>query len=628
MRIKFTDTAIAKLPPPPAGKKDCFRFAAQSSHLAIRIALESKIFYFQSRDEKGPFRIRIGKFPGVTTAEALRAVKVFDGDAARGVNLRAREAARKAKQQAAGEAFTLSQLLGDWATMPSARRASYTKTTVADLERAFRDLLNKPIDPAVNGKIEEQIEECLEALADRSAARRLAAQKLRSLCRWAVKRKKISADPTEKIDLGEKSKSRKVFLTGDEARVVWRAAGTMPTPNGPLVKLLEVSGLRLSEAAGALWREFSPDFSEWSIGGERMKEGEPHVVWLPPIVRQMLRDLPRFANCDLVFTRDGKRPVTGFSNLKRQLDKALSEITDRGFGESIARKFTFHDLRRTQATWLVRNGVDSFVADRLLAHTQLTKISAVASTYNIYDFEAERRAALEKWVDFLEGGEAAAIPSPSPQQALPAPDPTPLDGTILPSPAVSRAILEDYYREETPLLGTVVRYLPAKPEQRDGQTERLQRRIIDLLADPRVMRANLEILKATPTPKFKAEHPHDPNAEAIKLMAHCVAGGRSTERPSASRVRLRRSGITGRGESAMLRTVRRPSGWRRNARMNFTNRNTPRGTRLMRSDLRMRRRSVDSSSRMRCRWMAPSASNIAPETRCTKSIRRRLCCCC
>ena len=228
--MKFTDTAISKLPPPPAGKKDYFRFASQSSHLAIRIALGSRIFYFQSRDGKGPFRIRIGKFPGVTVSTALKAVQVFDGDAARGVDLRAREAAKNAKREAAGEAVTLGQLLRDWVTAPSVRRDRYTKTTVADLTRAFGprrlptdppvvDLLALPIDPAVNEKAETQIEARLEALEDRPAARRVAIQKLRSLCRWGVKKKKISADPTTNIDLGEKSTKRKVFLTGDEARL-------------------------------------------------------------------------------------------------------------------------------------------------------------------------------------------------------------------------------------------------------------------------------------------------------------------------------------------------------------------------------------------------------------------------
>jgi integrase len=349
-KFKFTDTAIRKLPPPPPGKKDYFCFDTETSHFALRVALESKVFYFQNRDEEGTFRKKLGNFPGLTTKAAREIVKGLTGDVARGVDLRAREKAKKAKEAAPGAAsgaLTLGQLLRDWVSAPSVRRDRYTKTTEADLKRAFGGLLELAIDPAVDGKIGEKIEECLEALADRPAARRVAAQKVRSLCRWAVKRRKISADPTEGIDLGEKSKSRKIFLTGEEARLVWLAAGTMTTPYGQAIRYLLVSGLRLREAIQSRRSEFSPDFSEQSIGGERMKEGEPHVVWLPLAVRQMLSELPRFLNCDLVFTRDGKRPITGFSNLKRQLDKALVAFGGKAHGEAIAKKFRFHDLRRT-----------------------------------------------------------------------------------------------------------------------------------------------------------------------------------------------------------------------------------------------------------------------------------------
>jgi integrase len=534
--MKFTDTAIKKLSLAPSNREERFYFDIETPYLAVRVTAKSKIFYYQRRDPKGSFRKRLGKYPDVALDAATKAVKVLEGDAARGVNLRAQEAAKKAKrnQETASEALTLGRLLEGWATTDSTRRASYTKTTIADLGRAFEDLLDRPIDPAVDGKVGERIEACLEALTDRPAARRVAAQKIRTLCRWAVKKRKLSADPTEKIDLGEKSKNRKVFLTGDEARLVWRAAGTMPAPYGQLIKLLQASGVRLREAAGALRREFSSDFSEWSIPGERMKEGEPHVVWLPPVVRQTLRELPRFADSDLIFTRDGKHPVSGFTHLKRQIDKALGESADKTLGESIAKKFVFHDLRRTITTWLVRNGVDSFVADRLLAHTQLTKISAVASTYNIYDFEPERRAALERWVDFLVGGEATEVatetPRPSPQLLLPAPAPDPVpairwDEVASPLQLEYRAGLES----------AEARYpIRRRPETRDAiaREEELNRRVEDILIDRGVMLANPAILKARLSPAFKVEHPDRPNSTAIKIFGplRCAVGARRRDR--------------------------------------------------------------------------------------------------
>ena len=55
------------------------------------------------------------------------------------------------------------------------------------------------------------------------------------------------------------------------------------------------------------------------------------------------------------------------------------------------------------------------------------------------------------------------------------------------------------------------------------------------------MHANLEIRKATLASNFKTEHPHDPHAKAIKLMAHCVVraaiGGETVRKPSEIKAR-------------------------------------------------------------------------------------------
>ena len=128
--------------------------------------------------------------------------------------------------------------------------------------------------------------------------------------------------------------------------------------------------------------------------------------------RGILAGLRQFTGSDLVFTADGRRAATGFTSLKQQLDGALSDAT--------VKEFTFHDFRRSATTWMVRTkAADSIVADRLLAHTGLARVSPVASTYNLYDFETERKAALERWVAFLVDGEAATGASAPPM--LPAP---------------------------------------------------------------------------------------------------------------------------------------------------------------------------------------------------------------
>ncbi len=67
--------------------------------------------------------------------------------------------------------------------------------------------------------------------------------------------------------------------------------------------------------------------------------------------------------------------------------------------------FTIHDLRRTMHTHLTGSlGANRFVAERCLNH----KIAGMEGVYDGGDYLPERRAALEKWADFLESCEAAA----------------------------------------------------------------------------------------------------------------------------------------------------------------------------------------------------------------------------
>ena len=112
-KFKFTDTAIRKLPlvPRPAkgakGPKDYFGFDTETSHFALRVTSESKVFYFQHRDGKGPFRKKLENFPDITTKAARALVEGLKGDVARGVDLRALEEAKKVKAAAGGAASGL-----------------------------------------------------------------------------------------------------------------------------------------------------------------------------------------------------------------------------------------------------------------------------------------------------------------------------------------------------------------------------------------------------------------------------------------------------------------------------------------------------------------------------------------
>jgi integrase len=50
----------------------------------------------------------------------------------------------------------------------------------------------------------------------------------------------------------------------------------------------------------------------WVILADRSKNGKPHVVPLSPYALQMLNEIPRFLDCDYVFTTTHRSPVSDF----------------------------------------------------------------------------------------------------------------------------------------------------------------------------------------------------------------------------------------------------------------------------------------------------------------------------
>ena len=60
--------------------------------------------------------------------------------------------------------------------------------------------------------------------------------------------------------------------------------------------------------------------------------------------------------------------------------------------------WTPHDLRRTVRTGLSRLQCPNEVAEAVLGHTR----GGVEGTYNLYKYDAECKAWLQKWADYLD----------------------------------------------------------------------------------------------------------------------------------------------------------------------------------------------------------------------------------
>jgi integrase len=116
------------------------------------------------------------------------------------------------------------------------------------------------------------------------------------------------------------------------------------------------------------WSEVDLDKALWTLPAERMKGDAAHEVPLAPIAVEILRSLPRWAGPFVFSATGGRRPISGFSRLKKRIDAATPESLGN---------WRFHDLRRTMRTGLGALPVPNNVAELCIAHTHRSNIATI-----------------------------------------------------------------------------------------------------------------------------------------------------------------------------------------------------------------------------------------------------------
>jgi integrase len=160
------------------------------------------------------------------------------------------------------------------------------------------------------------------------------------------------------------------------------------------------------------WEDVDLDVRTWTIPPEMTKAGRLHIVPLPPAAVAILKALPRktirtksgLDPSPFVFTVSGESPLSGYSVIKRRLDRRVADARKAAGLEDVA-PWTIHDLRRTVATETARLGASRFVVGQLLNHAD----RSVTAIYDRHGYLPEKRAALEAWASYLESLNRPAV---------------------------------------------------------------------------------------------------------------------------------------------------------------------------------------------------------------------------
>jgi integrase len=292
----------------------------------------------------------------------------------------------------------------------------------ADIRREFLPLWRKR---AITEITALDVRNLIKSVVDRGATYQ--AHNLlttaRRLFSWAIDQQVygLEASPCDRLRpkaIVGKRLARKRILDDDELWALWRAAGRLGYPYGPLLCMLALTGQRKSEVAEARWTEFDLAQKLWTIPPERMKADAAHVVPLTDDAMAVLKTLPRFKRGDHLFSTDfGAKPVNGFSKAKTRLDRhmlrswrAIGRINGKDRRKSQIPPFVIHDIRRSMRTGLSALPVPDLVRELVIAHTK----PGLHKVYDQHAFESEKRHALELWAARLRN-----IVSPPPTNVVP-----------------------------------------------------------------------------------------------------------------------------------------------------------------------------------------------------------------
>ena len=207
----------------------------------------------------------------------------------------------------------------------------------------------------------------------------------------------IESNPAQFVEKVARETKRDRVLDDGELVAVLRAAEAMGGIFGMAVRVLALTGARRAEIFEAKRSELVEGGAALRLPAERSKNGETRLIWLSEPAQRIIAALPDYGPDSYLFSYTGRSPYTAWSGGKERLDGAAARIGCKALPE-----WRLHDLRRTLATGLQRLGEPLQVIESVLGHVSGSR-AGIVGTYQKYGFQAEARAALDRWARHIAG---------------------------------------------------------------------------------------------------------------------------------------------------------------------------------------------------------------------------------
>jgi len=393
-KLRLTPENVAKLRPRRGRDKDIYFDESESAPSAFGVRVRSNgsaSYVIQYRTLKGTDRLmRLGKVGTLTLAGARKAGRAALDRVAEG-----QDPAQDRHEDR--EAERLEDLVSDYIEGGLTRRGQpRSDKTQGDYRRMYRaDVKDSALGRKRPAEVTARdVERFLEAKADTPVAADRLHALIRSTFRWALRKGRVTVDPTAALDRSVGRHVRERVLTDEEVKAVWTAK--LGTVQATAIKILLLLATRLGETLRMAWDDLDLTGKQpvWTVPGSERKGGRTHAVPLSPQAVRLLKELkPITGKSDYVFS--GTRGASLMANPNRLAAglKAATGIQD----------MRVHDLRRTAAVGLAKAGASTEIISRILGHALPTGTLAVTSEhYQTFDRFPERAAALTAWARRVE----------------------------------------------------------------------------------------------------------------------------------------------------------------------------------------------------------------------------------
>ncbi len=220
----------------------------------------------------------------------------------------------------------------------------------------------------------------------------------------ALRALNVFRNPARDLATLDSGKPRDRVLSVAELRAYWRRIEVMPGRQGALLRFhLLTGGQRIAQLIRLQWSDHDHD-ADTDTGSVRLldikgRRRQPRVH-LVPLLPRMAADLAILRGDgdgpNLFSITAGRVPAT-YDEFRGIMDPVVADMVA---AEELASPFTPGDLRRTVETRLAALGLSEEVRGHLQSHG----LSGVQKRhYNFFEYDAEKRAAVEALLELLTG---------------------------------------------------------------------------------------------------------------------------------------------------------------------------------------------------------------------------------